>query len=67
MNSQVYEPRSAFLNLDTWAGRARVFVTVIAETPKRFRVRCEQRAFRMHPGEVRLVPKYAITFVEESR
>lgn len=55
-----------YLNLDGWAGRNRVPVEVVEETPKRYRVKlgesCSLPSRRSgRAGDVVLVPKYAIT------
>ncbi len=60
--------RPAIMHLESWAGRVRLRVTVIGETPKRYRVRFEEeRTFNWcgRKGETGLVPKYAITFEGE--
>lgn len=57
--------RPATMHLESWAGRVHQRVTVIGETPKRYRVRYESAAvgnWTGRIGTVGLVPKYAITF-----
>jgi len=56
--------RSGRLWLDSWAGRTSKRVTVIGETPKRYRIRTEEDIplKGWHTGDVRLVPKTAVTF-----
>jgi len=61
--------RTGVLCLDGWAGRVEVPVTIIGETPKRYRVRlgrdCRLPSRREgKAGEVVLVPKYAVTMNE---
>lgn len=58
--------RPAVLRLNTWAGLVSVRVTVIDETPKKYRVRFEEacrlpNGIDAQPGKVRLVPKGAVT------
>lgn len=60
-------PRPATIALDSWAGRYRVSVHVIGETPKRYRVRWLEHANiparrTVAPGDVTLVPKHAVRF-----
>lgn len=58
---------AAVLHFGDWAGHRTYPVTVVGETPKKWRVRVEAVSFRMpnrqvvSPGDVVLVPKYAIT------
>lgn len=73
-------PQIATLHTDGWGGRQRQTVVVIAETPKRYRIRAFQSGeIRVPAGRhgilkifgngTHLVPKTAITFderVEES-
>ncbi len=71
------KPRTATrrgeLRLDSWAGRRSYPVEVLGETPQRYRIRLLEdmplpgRNKRGAAGEVRLVPKYAVTFGEEDR
>lgn len=56
---------AAYLVLDSWAGRERIPVEVVGETPKRYRVRLLADALlpsRRHvkAGETVLVPRYAV-------
>lgn len=56
------------LHLDDWAGRRRVPVEVVGETPKRYRVRVLEDCGlpsrrRARSGDVVLVPRYAVTLV----
>lgn len=70
-------PRSAVLHLDGWGGRTQQHCIVIAETPKRYRVRAinggelrvptrGQGLLLIHWPGTYLVPKRAITFPEKS-
>src|SRR5687768_5635657 len=62
------EPRHAVVCFDGWAGRREASVTVIGETPKRYRVVLNAPLggnFGGDVGDVRLVPKYAVRFYEE--
>lgn len=59
--------RPARLHLNGWAGHTTHAVTVLAETPKRYRVRFEEDAYRYRKGEIRLVPKRSVTFDAEPR
>lgn len=58
--------RPGVLHMDGWAGRVEYPVTIIGETPKRFRVRLLMGT-RLpgrregYPGDVLLVPKSAVT------
>jgi hypothetical protein len=56
--------QTAFLHLNSWAGRSKHRVTIIGETPKRYRIRWDDEPAlqRWVTGEVYLVPKYAVTF-----
>lgn len=63
--------RPGTVALETWAGRSLHRVTVLGETPKRYRVRYEEDApgyagYRRR-GTVHLVPKHAVTFPSEKR
>lgn len=60
----------AALLIDGWAGRREYPVEVLAETPKRFRVRLLSDALLpsrglTQAGEIVLVPKHAVTFTQE--
>ena len=61
---------TAYLLLDGWAGRRRIPVEVLSETPARYRVRLEQAALvgRRHceAGAVVLAPKHAVEFDKET-
>ena len=48
----------------SWAGITSSRVEVLAETPKRYRVRWLEAGVGRHRGYVSLVPKYALTFEE---
>jgi hypothetical protein len=50
-------PRSTVRKYYSWAGYSEIQVTVIGETPKRYRVRFERSALRWSDGDIRLVPK----------
>ena len=58
--------RPALLLLDGWEGRTETPVEVIAETPKRYRIRAIERTrlagrYRwLMPGEETLVPRTAV-------
>jgi len=70
LGSHSEEMRPAIVAMDSWAGRTEEPVTVIGETPKRYRVRFHRRGFvggnrRHEAGEVGLVPKYAVRFTDE--
>ena len=61
---------TAYLHLDTWAGRIREPVELIGETPKRYRIRLlsdirlpSRRQGRA--GDEVLVPKYSISISDE--
>jgi hypothetical protein len=55
--------RAGYLWLNSWAGRTKHRVTIIGETPKRYRIRWDDKpALQWTTGEVRLVPMYAVTF-----
>ncbi len=54
-----------YLRLNSWAGRERVPVEIVGETPKRYRVKLLEAARlpgnRQHAaGDVVLVPRYAV-------
>lgn len=55
------------LHFNDWAGRRSYPVTVVGETPKKYRIRAEVVSFKhpsagiVKPGDVVLVPKYAVT------
>ena len=60
------------LKLDGWAGTTLQPIIVVAETPKRYRIRAEQetrlagRCRYLRPGETVLVPKDAVRLSGES-
>lgn len=62
-------PKSGWLHTDGWAGVQEVQVLVVGETPKRWRIKCltttklAGRNRWAEPGQVVLVPKYAVTDV----
>lgn len=67
------DPREATLHTDGWGGRQRQPCLVLAETPKRYRIRARPgQELRLPNGRhgvtiilssgTHLVPKYAITF-----
>jgi hypothetical protein len=63
MDQGTQEQRVAWLHLDSWAGRSRHRVTVVAETPKRYRVRWDDEpVLRRQRGRIHTVPRYAVTF-----
>jgi len=56
---------AAFLFLDSWAGRQRVACEILAETPKKYRVKLLADALlpggrHRAAGDVVLVPRYAV-------
>jgi hypothetical protein len=56
---------TTYLRLDGWAGRERIPVEIVGETPKRYRVKLLEAARlpgnRPHDaGDVVLVPRYAV-------
>ena len=63
--------RKASLFFDDWAGRRAYPVIVVAETPKRYRIRVEEktrlagRCRWLYPGETALVPKSAVSLLAE--
>lgn len=65
--------RSAFILVDSWAGRERIAVTVIGETAKRYRCQLVQdaklpgRNNYQTAGHVFLAPKTAVVFQEDSK
>ncbi|RPJ40084.1 MAG: hypothetical protein EHM35_00310 [Planctomycetaceae bacterium] len=63
------EQGNAVLLLDGWAGRSRIPVEVVGETPKRYRVKLLADARlpggrQFQAGAVVLVPKHAIARTE---
>lgn len=62
-----------WLHLDGWQGRTQQAITVVGETPKKYRVtpardslvRIGGRRRFIGPGETALVPQHAITAREE--
>jgi hypothetical protein len=59
--------QAGYLHLNSWAGRSRHRIVIIGETPKRYHVRyVDKPALGWIEGEIRLVPKYAVTLVQES-
>ena len=64
-----YRPWPAWLHLDGYAGRTRQAVTVVGETPKKYRIttaedsllRLGGRRRFIAPGETALVPRRAVT------
>jgi len=72
MSAYLAEPRLAEVGTNGWAGVAWHPVEVIAETPKRYRVRGRGGQAitiaanrRLRAGQSTLVPKYAVRFVEQ--
>lgn len=57
---------SAYVAIDSWAGRRLVEVEIVGETPQRYRVRLVEDSMlpsgRKHKGDVVLVPKTAVVF-----
>lgn len=63
-----YSAWPAWLLLQGWDGCSRQAVTVVGETPKRYRITCSASTVRlagrnryMNPGECKLVPRGAVT------
>ena len=61
--------RSAIVAVNSWAGRFEYAVSVIGETPTRYRVRWidgghRSRSRSFEAGDVTLVPKYAVRFTD---
>ena len=52
---------------NSWAGKTCVPCTVIGETPKRYRVRMDDYAFRWCKNEIVLVPKYAVEIYDDTQ
>ena len=48
------------LCLDSWAGRTETEITILKETPKRYKVRLEADCLKGKKGAVLYVPKYAV-------
>lgn len=65
------DARSAYIVVDSWAGRERIPVTVIGETAKRFRCQLTQdaklpgRNNSQSAGHVFLAPKTAVVFTDK--
>ena len=68
-------PRRGLLVIDSWAGRMRQHVEIVAETPKRYRIRAADGAKEVwlpggrilkHGGMTALVPKHAV-LLEDAR
>ena len=57
--------RYGWIHFDGWAGRTKHRVEILKETPKRFRVRMLEQAYRHSAGSVLLAPKYAVTLEED--
>lgn len=64
---KAYNAWPAWLLLQGWHGCSRQAVTVIGETPKRYRITCSYSPVRlagrnryMYPGESKLVPRDAV-------
>jgi len=60
---------TAVLVLDSWAGRERIPVEIVGETPKRYRVKLLAACLlpsrrRVEAGAVVLVPRYAVRIQE---
>lgn len=53
---------TAYLHLDSWAGRAKKRVEIIKETPKQYKVRLLEDSMKGRAGKELYVPKYAIGF-----
>ena len=60
-----------YLCLDSWAGRTETLVEIVAETPKRYRIRALSKTklagrYRwLEEGQITLVPKYAVRIIED--
>ena len=65
--STIKQVKQSYLHLNSWAGHHKYFVTVVGETPKRFRIRIEHEGGVTLPtrhcnkGDIVLVPKYSIS------
>ena len=62
-------PAKGRVRFQSWAGIRSVPVTVLGETPKRYRVRYEEAMggnYSGAAGAIRLVPKYAVAFADET-
>lgn len=70
-SAEPFPERPAVLHLTGWHGKSQHRITVLRETPKRYRVRFHEPLTirgRLHPkGSEALVPKIAVTFPEASR
>lgn len=69
-DEQIEAGRRAIVAVNSWAGRFEYAVSVIGETPKRYRVRWidgwhSSRWRSFAAGDVTLVPKYAVRFTPE--
>lgn len=54
--------QAAWLHLDSWAGRSKHKVMILNETVQRYRIKfIDEPALGWRRGEIRLVPKYAVT------
>lgn len=58
-------PRAAVVCTQLWAGYNEVPVTVLGETPKRYRCRWEETSLGRSKGSIRLVPKHAVKLTTE--
>lgn len=66
MNRPQLVNREALLELEAWAGRGEVRVTVLSESIRHYRVRFEQRAFQYRPGMIKRVPKSAVVIAPQA-
>ncbi len=63
--------QAALLCLQSWAGFTKHAVTIVGETPKRFRVRIDEDMVRLpskrtgRRGDVFFVPKHAVKLVKD--
>lgn len=56
--------RDAVVCVSGWAGRSELRVKVLGSTPKKYRVRFLQAAYRWSKDQVTLVPKSAVKFTD---
>ncbi len=56
-------PRRAYIWFDSWAGRTRHTINVIAETPKRYKIQWPQKIYQHAAGSISYVPKDIIHFL----
>lgn len=54
-----------YVHFNSWAGRTKRRVKIIAETPKRYKVKFLETYFRYQKDSIHFIPKYAVELIPE--